>query len=139
MEIMEEIAKRSERKEQEKKRKAEQRKNNKHLAKMIAQELKSLGASDDSRIADIERRLAELEKLVTASSLREGTEDLQEPSALVHDTADTVQTEQAEEYSGLKLKNQEWNGREINLDIEAKRPYPNDNAWYKVTGYYTYG
>lgn len=39
----------------------------------------------------------------------------------------------------LNLKNHEWRGREINLYIEAKRPYPNYNPWYKVTGYYTCG
>lgn len=39
----------------------------------------------------------------------------------------------------LNLKNHEWRGREINLYIEAKRPYPNYNPWYKVTGYYACG
>lgn len=37
---------------------------------------------DDSRIANIERRLTELENLVSASSAREGAEDLQESSTL---------------------------------------------------------
>lgn len=39
----------------------------------------------------------------------------------------------------LNLKNHEWRGREINLYIEPKRPYPNYNPWYKVTGYYACG
>lgn len=47
-------------------------------------------------------------------------------------------TNVAYQQNKLNLKNHEWNGREINLDIEAERPYPNYNAWYKVTGYYTY-
>lgn len=46
---------------------------------------------------------------------------------------------QKEKYPGLKLKNHEWRGREINLYIEAKRPYPNENPWYDITGYYTCG
>lgn len=39
----------------------------------------------------------------------------------------------------LRLKNHEWRGREINLYIEAKQPYPNENPWYDITGYYTCG
>jgi hypothetical protein len=45
---------------------------------------------------------------------------------------------QEEEYPGLKLKKLEWKGREINLEIEAKKPYSNEQAWYDVVGYYTY-
>lgn len=39
----------------------------------------------------------------------------------------------------LRLKGHEWRGREINLYIEAKQPYPNENPWYDITGYYTCG
>lgn len=121
MEAMKENMKRSERKPREKKRKSEQRGNDKHLAKVIAQ---------------IEKRLTKLENLVDTSLLREEPEAPQELSTPTHDTVDNAQADQEEEYPGLKLK-QEWKGREINLDIEAKRPYPNYQAWYKITGYYT--
>lgn len=52
---------------------------------------------------------------------------------------DNAKGEQEEEYPGLRLKNHEWRGREINLYIEAKQPYPNENPWYDITGYYTCG
>lgn len=136
---MKEISEHSERKKQQKKRKAKQQGNNKHLAKVNAKELKSsTPTSDDSRIATIEKRLTELENLERTFLARDEAEDLQESSIPVHDTADTTQTEQEEEYPGLKLKKQKYKGREINLEIEAKRPYSNENAWYDVVGYYTY-
>ena len=63
-------------------------------------------------------------------------EDLQESSASVHSSVDDVQTEPKEEPSKeLNLKNQEWFGKKINLNIEAKQPHRNlKNIWYKVTG-----
>ena len=67
-------------------------------------------------------------------------EDLQESSVLVHGSVDDVQARQEEEPAkDLNLKNHEWRGREINLYIEAKQPYPNYNPWYDITGYYTCG
>jgi hypothetical protein len=63
-------------------------------------------------------------------------EDLQESSAPVRETVDTVQAEPKEEpVKELNLKNQEWEGSTINLDIEAKKPNGHQkNIWYKVTG-----
>ena len=66
-------------------------------------------------------------------------EELQESSTPVHCAVDNAQAEQEEEYPGLRLKGHEWRGREINLYIEAKQPYPNENPWYDITGYYTCG
>ena len=57
----------------------------------------------------------------------------------IQGTVDNAQAEQEEEYPGLRLKNHEWRGREINLYIEAKQPFPDENPWYKITGYYTWG
>lgn len=54
-------------------------------------------------------------------------------------TVDNAQAEQEEAYPGLRLKGHEWRGREINLYIEAKQPFPNENPWYDITGYYTCG
>ena len=93
---------------------------------------------DDSRIANIERRLTELENLVSASSAREGAEDLQESSTPVHGTVDNVQSESEEKYPGLKLKKQKYKGKIINLNIEAIRKSWN-SVWYKVTAEYTDG
>ena len=93
---------------------------------------------DDSRIANIERRLTELENLVSASSAREGTEDLQESSTPVHGTVDNVQSESEEKYPGLKLKKQKYKGKIINLNIEAIRKSWN-SVWYKVTAEYADG
>lgn len=98
-----------------------------------------MGSSDDSRITALERRLTELENLVNTSSLRESAEEFQGSSTPAHDTVDNVQAEQEEKYPGLKLKNHEWRGREINLCIESKQPYSNYNPWYKITGYSTCG
>lgn len=128
-----------ERKGRKKKRKAKHRKNNKHLAKKTASEFKSLTSiSDDSRFSSLEKRLTELENLVSVLSSRDKAEDLQESSTSIYDTVDNAKIEQEEKYPGLKLKKPEWKGREINLEIEAKRPYSNENAWYDVVGYYTY-
>lgn len=93
---------------------------------------------DDSRIANIERRLTELENLVSASSAREGAEDLQELSTPVHGTVDNVQSESEEKYPGLKLKKQKYKGKIINLNIEAIRKSWNI-VWYKVTAEYVDG
>ena len=93
---------------------------------------------DDSRIANIERRLTELENLVSASSAREGAEDLQESSTPVHGTVDNVQSESEEKYPGLKLKKQKYKGKIINLNIEAIRKSWN-SVWYKVTAEYADG
>lgn len=102
---------------------------------MIAKELKSSTPnSDDSRIATIEKRLTELENLVRTFLARDEAEDLQESSTPVHDIADTTQTEQEEEYPGLKLKKQEYEGETINLRIEAIRDKNWNDVWYKVTG-----
>lgn len=132
MDTMKEIEKHRERKERGKKRKAEQRKNNKHLAKAIAKELKSsTPTSDDSRIATIEKRLTELENLVHTFLARDEVEDLQESSIPVHDTADTTQTEQE---GSMKLKKQKYKGEIINLRIEAVHHKSRNSVWYKVTG-----
>jgi hypothetical protein len=93
---------------------------------------------DDSRIANIERRLTELENLVSASSAREGAEDLQESSTPVHGTVDNVQSESEEKYPGLKLKKQKYKGKIINLNIKAIRKSWN-SVWYKVTAEYADG
>lgn len=115
-ESMKEIDERHERKKQE---------NNKHLPKRITQELKYLiPTSDDYRISEIEKHLAELENRMSTLPSQEGA---------------NAQAEQEEEYPRLRLKNHEWRGREINLYIEAKQPYPNYNPWYDITGYYTCG
>ena len=135
MDTMKEIEKHRERKERGKKRKAEQRKNNKHLAKAIAKELKSsTPTSDDSRIATIEKRLTELENLVHTFLARDEAEDLQELSTPVHGTVDNVQAESEEKYPGLKLKKQKYEGKTIDLRIEAIRDKTWNSVWYKVTG-----
>ena len=129
---MKEISEHSERKKQQKKRKAKQQGNNKHLAKVNAKELKSsTPTSDDSRIATIEKRLTELENLVRTFLARDEVEDLQESSIPVHDTADTTQTEQE---GSMKLKKQKYKGEIINLRIEAVHHKSRNNVWYKVTG-----
>ena len=135
MDLMKGIEESRERKEKKKERKVEQRESNKHLAKMIAKELKfSTPTSDDSRIATIEKRLTELENLVRTFLSWDEAEDLQESSTPVHDAADTTQTDQEEEYPGLRLKKQKYKGKTINLNIEAIRHKSRNSVWYKVTG-----
>lgn len=137
---MKEISEHSERKKQQKKRKAKQQGNNKHLAKVNAKELKSSTPNnDDSRITTIEKRLTELENLVRTFLARDEAEDLQESSTPVHDTADTTQSEREEEYPGLKLKKQKYKGKIINLRIEAIHDKSRSDVWYKVTGEYADG
>lgn len=81
----------------------------------------------------------ESEDVNTSNMNGEETEVLQESSTPIQGTVDNAQAEQEEEYPVLNLKNHEWRGREINLYIEAKQPYPNENPWYDITGYYTCG
>ena len=83
--------------------------------------------------------LSRSEDVNTSNMNGEETEALQESSNPIKGTVDNAQSEQEEEYPGLRLKNHEWRGREINLYIEAKQPYPNYNPWYDITGYYTCG
>ena len=135
MDLMKGIEESRERKEKKKERKVEQRESNKHLAKMIAKELKfSTPTSDDSRIATIEKRLTELENLVRTFLSWDEAEDLQESSTPVHDAADTTQTDQEEEYPGLRLKKQKYKGKTLPLNIEAIRHKSRNSVWYKVTG-----
>ena len=77
------------------------------------------------------------EEVNTSNMNGEEKEVLQESSTPIQGAVDNAQSEQEEEYPGLRLKNHEWRGREINLYIEAKQPYPNYNPWYDITGYYT--
>ena len=75
---MKELSEHSERKKQQKKRKAKQQGNNKYLAKVNAKELKSsTPTSDDSRISTIKKRLTVLENLVCTFLALNEAEDLQ--------------------------------------------------------------
>ena len=62
-------------------------------------------------------------------------EDLQELSVEAHGSVDTLGGSLEDSVKELNLKNQEWKGMTINLDIEAKEPNGyRKNIWYKVTG-----
>lgn len=107
----EEAQDRSMRKEQEEReRQAKQRKNNEQLAEMLAQKLQTPPQHQckDSRVPALERRIAELERLFSASSQ-------------VGANVNTVDMEQEEKpVRSLNLKTQTWYGNKINFDVAAK-------------------
>ena len=126
----EDAQERSYREEAEKReRQAEQRKNNEQLAEMLAQKFQTPPQHQckDSRVPALERRIAELERLLSASSQ-------------VGANVNTVDMEQEEKPArSLNLKTQTWYGNKINFDVAAKPLEHGEGVWYQVTGADTKG